>query len=492
MLRLSLFDWAGFVEQGFFVGVVSGAVAAGFALSKPENLPPWMITSTPLVFVSLVLAFTRVWKTSREERETGALWETFGEVVSPRGAGLKHLRDAVFEIPYVFSIAVLPVSIVSLQTFVMSLLIFYISDNYYNLALARGVGGDDSIAPFVWLRWLQRLGTGIGRRVGGVPHAGLMLLGAALEGTCSTLVPRENSVDRLVLVRFFARRARLDIIAIWLLAAVMALALFGARDVAAWVGLLALATLLVMELAVEPFRGLGVQYEAEVGATRGRLLWTLPPRARLDAASRATVTAIHEEAFLPPERQITAERMLDHAQGNERLMLVTQGECVAGYLFVEARPKRRIVFFWYLAIDETRRAQGLGTFLVTHALEVVRERWPTCRAVFLETARPPSADDPTAEENRRVRFYNRLGFFRVTGVSYEIPAADEPLRSLSYDPMFYLLDGSRERMDIAFVRKSVLEMARDNFANQPADPRWAALKASTARMKIVAPSSPAS
>src|SRR5207249_5067476 len=143
-------------------------------------------------------------------------------------------------------------------------------------------------------------------------------------------------------------------------------------------------------------------------------------------------------------------------------MLVTEDTSIAGYLFLEARLRRGIVFFWYLAIDKARRSQGLGTFMVTSALEVVRERWPTCRAVFLETARPPSADDATSEENRRVRFYSRLGFFRVTGLSYEIPAADESSQSLSYDPMFYLLDGSRERIDIAFVKKSALEMARDN------------------------------
>ena len=104
VLRLSLFDWAGFVQNGFFLTTVSGAVATGFALAEPESLPAWTIRSTPLLFVSLAVAFTRVWKTAREERETTALWEQFGEAVSPRGGGMKHVMDAVFEIPYLFSI----------------------------------------------------------------------------------------------------------------------------------------------------------------------------------------------------------------------------------------------------------------------------------------------------------------------------------------------------------------------------------------------------
>jgi GNAT superfamily N-acetyltransferase len=491
LLRLSLFDWAGFVDRGFFLTMASGAVATGLVLTQPESLPAWMISSTPLLFLSLVFAFTRVWKTAREEGETTNLWEQFGEVVSPRGGGMEHVRDVVFEIPYLFSIAFLPVSVVSLQTFAVTLLVFYLSDNYYNLALARGVGGDNSIGPFAALRWLKRLGTAIGRRLPGAPHSFLMLLGAALESSYSTVVPQPNSIDRLVLVRFFGRRARLDTIAIWLLVTVLAFAMFGPRELAAGIGFVAVATLFVMELLVEPFRVLGVQYEAEGEGGDGRLLWAVPHRARLDAESSAALTTIHQAAFPPAEQQITAERMLNPATADESLMLLTEDARVIGYLFLEARPRRQVVFFWYLAIDKTRRAQGMGTFLVEQALDVVRERWPTCRAVFLETARPSAEDDDASDDARRVRFYRKLGFFWVQGLNYAIPAADGS-SPLKYDPMFYLLHDEPAHVDKSlpgYVKAAALEMARDNFVGQPTNPLWVALKASTDQMRIVAPES---
>jgi ribosomal protein S18 acetylase RimI-like enzyme len=490
VLRLSLFDWTGFVDRGIFLTMASGAIATGLVLTQPESLPTWVISSTPLLFLSLVFAFTRVWKTAREEGETKDLWAQFGEEVSPRGGGMDHVKDVVFEIPYLFSIVFLPASVVSLQTFAVALLIFYLSDNYYNLALARGVGGDDSIAPFAGLRWVKRLGTAIGRRVHGAPHSFLALLAAAFESCCSTVVPQQNSIDRLVLVRFFGRRARLDTFAIWLLVAVLALAILGPRDVAAGVGLLALATLLVMELVVEPLRGIGVHSEAggqEEGD--GRLLWAVPHRARLDDDSRATVKRIHEKAFLAPEQQITAEGMLDPASADKCLMLLTENGRVAGYLFLEARPRRQVVFFWYLAIDKPRRAKGLGKFMVRQALDVVRERWPTCRAVFLETTRPSPEDGDESDNVQRVDFYRKLGFSWVQGLSYEIPAADGSA-PLSYYPMFYLLHDHPAGFDKglqAFVAKSALEMARDNFLKEPKSPLWVALQASTDRMHIVAP-----
>jgi ribosomal protein S18 acetylase RimI-like enzyme len=475
-LRLSQFDWAGFVEKGFFTTVVGGAVTTALALTEQEKLPDWMIHSTLLLFLSLGLAFIRVWKTNREEGETTALWGQFGEAVSPTGGGMKQVKDNVFEIPYLFSTAFLSVSIVSLQTFAVCLLFFYISDNYYNLALRRGVGGDNSVRP---PNWIQQVAAGVVSRSPSFISSAFALLAAALESFFPPVDRRTNTIDRLVLVRFFGRRARLDMIAIWLLVLVMVVAFVDPSGLALSFGTFAIAALLVMEFVVEPFRGLGVQYENKDDHAQ-RLVWTLPRGALLDETTRAKLTTIHQTAFDKAERQYEVEDMIDNASASQSLILLTEGGELAGYLFLEARPRRRLVFLWYLAIDHDRRGRGLGAFLVQQALDVVRERWPWCRAVFLETEHPDNENDLASDQMRRVSFYQkRLGFSWVRGLRYEIPAKGDPVRSLHYDPMYFPLRGD---LSADFVKKAAVEMARDNFDRNPNDPRLVALKASSGRI----------
>jgi len=480
-LRLSVFDWSGFVRNGFFATVASGAVATGLTLAKPELLPDWMLRSVPLGLLSVLLAAVRAWKTSREERESGALWGQVGETVSLRGAGIGQVKDAVFEIPYVVAVSLLPASAVSLQTFVICLALFYVADNYYNLALIRGIGGGSSVQLFAGLRWLRRIPEALGHRLPGSVSFGCALLGAALETGCSTVVDQPGTIDRVVLVRFFARRARLDTIAILLLG-VVALTLLGPPQIALAVGTLVVATLLVLEFFVEPFRSLGIQYENAEHGQREPLLWTVPRRAKLDQHSLATLRRIHEDAFSAAEQQITVEHMTDAVESNESLILLTEGTDVVGYLFLEVRRVRQVAFFWYLAIDKAKREHGLGRLMVTQALEVVRERWPACRAVFLETAHPADPSDSASDEMRRVDFYRRLGFWWVQGVQYQIPAADaeqDVSRSLRYDPMFFPLKGDGHDLDETFVKKATIEMARDNHWSGTTDPRWETLKAGT-------------
>lgn len=221
-LRLATFDWEDFVKDGFFVSLVGGAIVSGIVLTSQASLPSWMVHSTLLLFLSLALAFTRLWKTTREERETSALWGQFGEEVSTRGSGMGEVKDAVFEIPYMFSMAFLPVSVVSLQTFAACLLIFYVADNYYNITLVHGIAADHETRPptgprpIVALR--RRASRAAVRKLGRVTvsriEPALMLLGAALETVFRIPDPRSKSIDRAVLTQFFRRRAMLNRVAI--------------------------------------------------------------------------------------------------------------------------------------------------------------------------------------------------------------------------------------------------------------------------------------
>ena len=501
-LRLSAFGWDGFVKNGgLFVNLVGGALAGGIVLTTPDSLPKWMISSVTLLFLSMALAFTRVWKTAREERETSGLWDQLDEV-SPRGSGMEQVKDAVFEIPYLFSMVFLPASVVSLQTFAGCLVLFYVADNYYNLALVRGIADDRGVRPgaaenpiAAFGRRSRRAAGRVLRRVtGGRIEPALALIGAALETVLSIPSPHPSSIDRAVLTHYFRRRAQLDRIAIWLLAVSLGLALFGSRQWAQVGGIAIVSTLLAMELLAEPFRALGLHYKAEEPdesdhsagdrAPGELLLWTAPAGAALDDKSVAALHRIHEEAFPPGERQYDVRFMLDNAGRHGFLLLLltepvgpTNVHQVAGYVFLQARPELEIAYLWYLAIDRQRRGHGLGRTMVSLALEATRDRWPSVRAVFLETGVPPR------------RFYRGMGFWWVRDLDYKIPVQGDPTSSLSYDPMFYPLRGSADEIDDRFARKAVLEMARDNFRARHHEQRWEDLRASISRMRRVSPDS---
>jgi ribosomal protein S18 acetylase RimI-like enzyme len=489
-LRLRLFDWSGFIKDGaLFVNLVGGSVAVG--LGALGTLPPWMIQSNLLLFLSLAFAFTRVWKTVREERESGDLWAMIGEEVSSSGSGMGQMKDAVFEIPYLFSIVFMPLSAVSLQTFVLCLLVFYVTDNFYNLAILRGLSGEENDRPTPGLDAIPGLrrrargaaGRTLRRATRGWFEPAIAILGDAMQTFLPIGRTHRNTIDREILTRFFGRRVVFNRIAILVLAIVAVLVLIGRRDVAEEAGVTAVLALLVMELALEPSRLLDAQYEPDEPeeSDGDLLLWTTPAGTKLDAESRGALDRIHGNAFALRERQFTMSFMLaETGRHGYRLLLLTErapgakSQEVAGYLFLQARPELEVAYFWYLAVDERRRGKGNGRELVKLAVELVDDRWPSVQAVFLE------ADADVKD------FYRHLGFWQASGVNYKIPANRAPDESLTYSPMFYPLRGSRDRVDIAFVKKAVRAMAADSFTNRR-DERLKDLVKSLADLKPTAP-----
>jgi ribosomal protein S18 acetylase RimI-like enzyme len=485
--RLKTFDWADFIQDGaLFVNLVGGSIAVG--LGALGALPDWMIHSDLLLFLSLAFAFARVWKTVREERESADLWSAIGEDVSSSGGGMEQMKDAVFEIPYLFSIVFMPLSAVSLQTFTLCVLLFYVADNYYNLAILRGLAWkDDRPAP--------RTSNGLGRRARRTAGRTLRLFTrgwfesviSIVGNTFETFLPvgweHQNRIDREVLTRFFGRRVLFNRIGILLLAGLLVVALVEPHDLAANVGCVAVAFLLLAEFLVEPSRLLDAQCEPEeADETDGEpLLWTAPAGVKLDAPSRRTLKRIHNHAFPVPERQLTMQFMFAQTGRNgNRLLILTERSPdigrheVVGYLFMRARPEMEVAYFWYLAVDEEKRGDGRGRTLVKLAIDLVSDRWPSIQAVFLE------ASDEVSE------FYRHLGFWQVAGVDYKIPRNRDPKNSLSYNPMVYQLRGPRARADKKLVKKAVLAMAADSFEHSR--DRWLKdLSKSFAAMSLVAP-----
>jgi GNAT superfamily N-acetyltransferase len=212
-----------------------------------------------------------------------------------------------------------------------------------------------------------------------------------------------------------------------------------------------------------------------------------PNRDAVDPAVLARLRAIHEEAFPPEERQYSIEYMVGRAGEPESVFRIIRfGERDAGYLYLELDPKASIAFLWYFAVDATLRNNGIGRLAITDTLAMLRRKHPLLRYALFEVHKPLRADDAAARDldRRRIEFYRRLGAFWVRNVDYRIPAADRPSRSVTYDPMFFVLHGE---VDVDEIRAGILEMARDNFDERPRDPRWTRLQNSLENLTIVAP-----
>jgi hypothetical protein len=166
--RLKPFNWTGLAEDGFFRNMITAYAGAGLGLilfdSRGMDAPGWLIVNVPISILCAVVAFTRVWKTIREENETGPQWDGITLTGSDRAV------DRFFEIPYLFALNVLPFSVILPQFFMGMLFLFYITDNFYNALLARGAAGladDPQSYPVALVRGVIR---GIGITPGDLPR----------------------------------------------------------------------------------------------------------------------------------------------------------------------------------------------------------------------------------------------------------------------------------------------------------------------------------
>jgi GNAT superfamily N-acetyltransferase len=178
------------------------------------------------------------------------------------------------------------------------------------------------------------------------------------------------------------------------------------------------------------------------------------------------------------------EYMLERAGRPDALLrMIRVDDRVAGYMFLELSDDPATAFLWYFAIDERLRGRGVGAQAMKDTLQKVRRAYPSVRYLFFEVHTPSDAGHNSSLDRRRIEFYRRLGAYWVRGTDYRIPAADDPERSLSYDPMFFSLDG---QVDPTEVRQAIALMARDNFEDRPDDPRWQRLLIFE-RLSIVGP-----
>ncbi len=160
--------------------------------------------------------------------------------------------------------------------------------------------------------------------------------------------------------------------------------------------------------------------------------------AELTPAQTDSVTAIYREAFEAPWEMPVAE-LSDFAQARagESLLgravaIVDEGAAV-GLALSNYLAESNLLHLKYLAIDPTRRSQGLGALLLQAAAatgEVIAQAAGRdgCAGTLLEVEVPESPP-PEADRHRRHRrivFYERQGAL-VTGIPFPRPpwAPDE-------------------------------------------------------------------
>jgi GNAT superfamily N-acetyltransferase len=210
-------------------------------------------------------------------------------------------------------------------------------------------------------------------------------------------------------------------------------------------------------------------------------------QASVSFDTAARLRAIHEEAFPPAERQYSMEHMLERSgQADSILRIVELDERPIGYAYLELAPQAASAFLWYVAIGAELRGRGIGRTAIEDTLAMLRREHPELRYALFEVARPvrPEHAAEPGEDHRLLDFYRRLGAYWVHGVDYVIPAADNPGRSVAYEPMFFALAGTIDEREI---QRAIVLMAEDNYRDRPDDLRWIRLQRSIEGATITAP-----
>lgn len=128
---------------------------------------------------------------------------------------------------------------------------------------------------------------------------------------------------------------------------------------------------------------------------------------------------LYETAF-PPEERVFTSRLLNGVKTQREyhmLAAVDESGGLAGLAFYNELPEAQSAFLWYLAVLPDLRGQGIGAWLYQAVLQHLDKN---DRAMFLDVEIPEEMRTPAEREMaaRRIRFYQRLGAYRLSGVRF--------------------------------------------------------------------------
>jgi hypothetical protein len=257
-VQLREFDWSGLVKARTFESFAFGIASTGIGLillQASTTLPGWVLVHVGVSAACVFLGYLRAWKTAREEHETMDLWAAIDKSSDPNDV----IVNRVFEFPYLFFISVLPFTSPLPQLFMVVLLCFYLVDNHYNSALARGIAGltmggtpADSLPARPgsdgWPGYARALARAMRRTVLMVGADG----GRAAEG---------DSLARYFRTRFRYNRRLMGVLVVALAWTTAELVWHVALPVdAAAAAIAAILLITFVELVVEPYRNIGMSF----------------------------------------------------------------------------------------------------------------------------------------------------------------------------------------------------------------------------------------
>jgi GNAT superfamily N-acetyltransferase len=151
-----------------------------------------------------------------------------------------------------------------------------------------------------------------------------------------------------------------------------------------------------------------------------------------DAAARA----IYEESF-PPSLRAPWTALVDHRLDERFVVLAEADGTPVGITLIRRLGDTDMAFVRYLAVDPARRDRGLGSQLVAHLRELLRDGG--VGVLLLDVEKPVGAH--AEDDRRRIAFYQRCGLDLLDVPDYSPPEHGETGEIVPLLLMGEVLDG---------------------------------------------------
>jgi GNAT superfamily N-acetyltransferase len=151
-----------------------------------------------------------------------------------------------------------------------------------------------------------------------------------------------------------------------------------------------------------------------------------------DAAARR----IYEESF-PPSLRAPWKALVDHRLDERFVVLADTDGTPVGITLIRRLGDTDMAFVRYLAVDPARRDQGLGSQLVAHLRELLRDGG--VGVLLLDVEKP--VDAHAEDDRRRIAFYQRCGLDLLDVPDYSPPEHGETGEIVPLLLMGEVLDG---------------------------------------------------
>jgi GNAT superfamily N-acetyltransferase len=137
-----------------------------------------------------------------------------------------------------------------------------------------------------------------------------------------------------------------------------------------------------------------------------------------DAALLKRIQRIYIDSIPPSERKPDAWLAEAVGRSDYSVFAASDEDEVIGFGILFLPSNEPLALLEYFAVDANHRSKGIGTELLSHLLQITKDR---CVLAEVETV------CGTESTIRRQAFYRQLGFQRVIGLEYQLPLNPSPL-----------------------------------------------------------------